>query len=80
MSETETGAASPPTQARRRLVAIALARRPHLALHELHSILERLDLGVDTPTLVADLDALGYDVDDEEEEEEEEGPAGPVSG
>lgn len=73
MSETVADDLSPLTRSRRRLIGIVLVRRPDLPLRELHSILARLDLAVDTPTLIADLDALGYEVEDEDD-----APAVPV--
>lgn len=75
MSETVADDLSPLTRSRRRLIGIVLVRRPDLPLNELHSILARLDLAVDTPTLIADLDALGYEVEDEDEDD---APAVPV--
>ncbi len=51
--------------ARRRVIDLALARRPEMDLDELHRVLVSLGIEVDTDTLLADLDALGFDVDDE---------------
>jgi hypothetical protein len=50
---------------RKRVIDLALARRPDMELDELHGVLARLGIDVDTDTLVADLDALGYEVEDE---------------
>ncbi|HYI61353.1 MAG TPA: hypothetical protein VEW93_06065 [Acidimicrobiales bacterium] len=52
----------PPTDARRRAVALALARRPGLDLDALHGVLTRLDVTVDRAVLVEDLAALGVAV------------------
>lgn len=48
---------------RRRIVELAASRRPDLHLEALHAMLLELGVDVDTDTLVADLDALGYEVE-----------------
>jgi hypothetical protein len=55
---------------RRRGIALVLDRQPEIDLDELQRILGRVGITVDTATLLEDLDALGYDVDDEEPEED----------
>lgn len=50
---------------RRRGIALVLDRQPEIDLDELQRILGRVGIHVDTDTLLADLDALGFDVDDD---------------
>lgn len=49
---------------RRRVIDLALTRRPDMDLDELHGVLGRLGIAVDDATLLADLDALGFEVDE----------------
>jgi len=48
---------------RRRVLELALARRPELTLADLHQALDGVGLDVDTPTLVHDLDEMGFDIE-----------------
>ena len=49
---------------RRRLIDLAMTRRPGLSVGEVDDILRRLGMAVPWETVVADLDALGYEVED----------------
>ncbi len=49
---------------RRRGIELVLDQRPEIDLDDLQRILAKVGIEVDTDTLVADLDALGFDVDD----------------
>lgn len=51
------------TSDRRRVLDVALDRRPEMTIADLHQALDAIGIDVDTDTLVADLDALGYDVE-----------------
>lgn len=51
------------TRPRRRAIEAALRRRPDLDLDALRAVLDRLGFAADEATLIADLDALGYDVE-----------------
>ncbi|HEX7130945.1 MAG TPA: hypothetical protein VF228_00125 [Iamia sp.] len=62
---------------RRRGIELVLDRQPEIDLDELQRILARVGIVVDTDTLVEDLDALGFDVDDDPAEAAGEPPAGP---
>lgn len=53
------------TAERRRGIELVLDRQPEIDLDELQRILAKVGIVVDTDTLVGDLDALGYDVDDD---------------
>ncbi|HEV7719745.1 MAG TPA: hypothetical protein VGO60_00590 [Iamia sp.] len=48
---------------RRRVLELALTRRPELTLADLHQALDGVGLDVDTATLVHDLDAMGFDIE-----------------
>ncbi|HMJ75851.1 MAG TPA: hypothetical protein VK507_07755, partial [Iamia sp.] len=48
---------------RRRVLELALTRRPELTLADLHQALDGVGLDVDTTTLVQDLDELGFDIE-----------------
>lgn len=48
---------------RRRVLELALTRRPDLTLADLHQALDGVGLDVDTATLVRDLDELGFDIE-----------------
>lgn len=63
-------------EARRRAIEVVLERRPDIDLAELGEILAELGSPADEATLVADLDALGYEVDPPEDGAE--APAPPV--
>jgi len=49
---------------RRRVIEVALDRRPDTDVEGLRAVLRQVGMDVDTTTLVADLDALGYDAVD----------------
>lgn len=49
---------------RRRAIQLVLERRPEVDLDALTEILQELAFSVDEPTLAADLEALGYEIDD----------------
>lgn len=49
---------------RRRVIDMAMSRRAHMTVGVLQHLLHRLDIEVPSETVVADLDALGYDVED----------------
>jgi len=57
-----TGGTTRTVEDRRRVIDLALMRRPDIDIEALHGLLVRLGLEVDSVTLVADLDALGYEV------------------
>ncbi|WCO66466.1 hypothetical protein PO878_18365 [Iamia majanohamensis] len=61
-----------PVAARRRVVDLAVTRRPDITLDELHHVLGRLGIDVAPDVLLADLDALGFEVDEESEVVEED--------
>jgi hypothetical protein len=63
---------------RRRGIELVLDRQPEIDLDELQRILARVGIVVDTDTLVEDLDALGFDVDDDPTEAVPEPSAGPT--
>lgn len=48
--------------ARRRVIDLAVERRPDITRRQLHHVLARLDIDVRDETLLADLDALGLDL------------------
>ncbi|QYG94621.1 hypothetical protein HC251_20715 [Iamia sp. SCSIO 61187] len=47
-------------EARRRVIRVALERRPDMGLEDLRRTLARVGIEVDTETLVADLDTIGH--------------------
>lgn len=49
---------------RRRVIDLAMTRRPDMTVGELHRVLGRLDIRASSQTVVADLDHLGYRVED----------------
>lgn len=49
---------------RRRVIDLAMSRRPDMNVGELHQVLRRIGIRVVSDTVVADLDALGYRVED----------------
>lgn len=51
-------------ESRRRVVDVAMSHRPDLSFDELRVALGEVGIEVDEPTLIADLDAIGYDVHD----------------
>ncbi|HEV7721225.1 MAG TPA: hypothetical protein VGO60_08070 [Iamia sp.] len=57
---------------RRRGIEMVLDHRPAIDLGELQALLAKAGVEVDASTLVEDLDALGYDVDDEPVDDDEE--------
>ncbi|HXH56156.1 hypothetical protein [Iamia sp.] len=60
---------------RRRAIEMVLERRPDMDFEELLDILGELGIETDEPTLVADLNALGYDVDEADTAEDAQDPA-----
>ncbi len=49
--------------ARRRVIEVALGRRPGMTVGDLRRVLARLDVEASTETILADLDALGFDLE-----------------
>lgn len=64
-SEVDEGPIEVGAAERRRGIELVLDRQPEIDLDELQRLLGRVGIEVDTGTLVDDLDALGYEVDED---------------